>query len=134
MIKHNQQRKLFHFYLLKTTSKGHKTADNLFTAFSDQTNHINFTDRHYRVSDHIDSHRNVCESRIFMKKHIQIYVPKCPRTYEKNLLNLLKSSIPDISTSTLTIFSVKTFEKLCRTMKWRLLKPRLLIFKFLKID
>ena len=51
-----------------------------------------------------------------MKKHIQIYVPKRPRTYKKYLLNLLKSSIPDIFTSTLTIFSVETLEKLCQTM------------------
>ena len=50
-----------------------------------------------------------------MKNHVQIYVPKCPRTYEK-LLNLLKSSIPDIFTSTLTIFSVETLEKLCLAM------------------
>ena len=37
--------------------------------------------------------------------HVQIYVPIRPRTFEKNLLNLLKSSIPDISTSMSTIFS-----------------------------
>ena len=37
--------------------------------------------------------------------------------YQKNLLNLLKSSIPDISTSMLTIFSVETLETLSRL--WR---------------
>ena len=68
-----------------------------------------------RVTDHVEMYVNVCESRIFLKNHVQIYVPKCPRTYEK-LLNLLKSSIPDIFTSTLTIFSVETLEKLCQAM------------------
>ena len=58
--------------------------------------------------------RNVSELHRFMKNQIQIYVPKRSRTYEKHLLDLLKSSIPDIFTSTLTIFSVKTLEKLCR--------------------
>ena len=37
-------------------------------------------------------------------------------TYEKNLLNLLKSSIPDISTCMSTIFSVETLETLCQSM------------------
>ena len=49
--------------------------------------------------------RNVRESRRFMKNQVQIYVPKCPGMYEKHLLNLLQSSIPGISTSTLTIFN-----------------------------
>ena len=44
---------------------------------------------------------------------MQIDVPKRPRTYEKHLLNLFESSIPDNSTSMLTIFSVGTLEKLC---------------------
>ena len=70
----------------------------------------------------VQSRRNVCESHTFMKNHVQIYVLKCPRTYKKHLLNLLKSSIPDISTSMLTIFSVQTHEKLCQTMQWRLIK------------
>ena len=39
-----------------------------------------------------------------------------PRTYENHLLNLLGSSIPDISTSILTIYSVETLENLCQTM------------------
>ena len=65
-------------------------------------------------SQGVQSHRNAHESRIFMKNHAQIYVPKCSRTYKK--LNLLKSSIPDIFTSMLTIFSVETLEKLCQTM------------------
>ena len=46
-----------------------------------------------------------------MKNHVQIYIPKCPRTYENHLLNLLESSIPDISSSMLTIFSIGTLEK-----------------------
>ena len=40
----------FQFFFLKTTSKWHKTADNLLTAFYDQINHINFTDRYYLCS------------------------------------------------------------------------------------
>ena len=56
------------------------------------------------------------EIMCFMKNHVQIFVPKGPRTYEKHLLNLLKSSIPDISTSLLTIFSVEILEKLCQTV------------------
>ena len=43
-----------------------------------------------------------------MTNHVEIYVPKRPRRYEKHLLNLLKSSIPDIFTSMLMIFSVQT--------------------------
>ena len=39
-----------------------------------------------------------------------------PRTYENHLLNLLGSSIPDISTNILTIYSVETLENLCQTM------------------
>ena len=57
------------------------------------------------------SSRNIHESRRFMKNHVQIFVPKHPRTYEKPLLNLLKSSIPDIFTSVLTTFSIETLEK-----------------------
>ena len=64
----------------------------------------------------VQSRRNVRESRRFMKNHVQIYVPKCHRTYAKHLLNLLKSSIPDIFTFMLTIFSVKTLEKVCQTI------------------
>ena len=51
-----------------------------------------------------------------MKNHEQIYVPKCPRMYENNLLNLLESPIPDISTSILTILSIETLENLCQTV------------------
>ena len=51
-----------------------------------------------------------------MKNHRQILVPKRPRMYEKRVLSFLKSSIPDIFTSTLTVFSVKTLEKLSHTM------------------
>ena len=64
----------------------------------------------------VQSCRYVHESRRFMKSKVQICVPKRPRTYENHLLNLLKSSIPDISSSMLTIFSIKTPEKLCQTM------------------
>ena len=64
----------------------------------------------------VQSRRNVRESRRFMKNHVQTYVPKRPGTYKKHLLNLLKSSIPDVFTSKLTIFSVETLEKLCQTM------------------
>ena len=65
-----------------------------------------------------DARGILCELRRykFMKNRVQIYVPKRPRTYDKHVLNLLKSSIPDIFTSTLTIFSVETLEKLCQTM------------------
>ena len=49
-------------------------------------------------------------NRVVMKNHVQIYVPKRHRTYEKHLINLLKSSIPDISASTLTILSVEILE------------------------
>ena len=69
-----------------------------------------------RLTQGVGSRRNVHESRRFMKNHVQIYVPKRPRTYEKRLLNLLKSSIPYISASTLTMFSVEILEKLCQTM------------------
>ena len=62
--------------------------------------------RFCKVSDHVEIYAN----------HIQIYVQKRPRTYEKHQLNLLKSFIPDISTSTSTIYSVETLEKLCQTM------------------
>ena len=72
----------------------------------------------------VRSRRNVHQLRRFMKNHVQIYVPKRPRTYEKHLLNLLKSSIPYISASTLTMFSIEILEKLCQTMYWRLLKTR----------
>ena len=85
-----------------------------------------------RSTQGVRSRRDVCESCRFLKNHIQIYVPKRPRTYEKYLLNFLKSSIPDISASTLTIFSVEILEKLCQTMEWRLLKTRLRISQFLK--
>ena len=78
----------------------------------------------------VQSRRNVCESRRFMKNCVQIYVPKRPRTYEKHLLNLLEPSISEIFTSTLTIFSVKSLEKLCQTMSWRLLKTQLCIVSF----
>ena len=80
----------------------------------------------------VRSRRNVRESHRFMKNHIQIYVPKCPRTYKKHLVNLLRSFIPDISM--LTILSVDTLEKMCQTAQWRLLKTRLWISQFLKID
>ena len=40
----------FSFFLFQTTSKEHKTADNLLTAFNDQINYIAFTDRHYLSS------------------------------------------------------------------------------------
>ena len=60
----------------------------------------------------VQSRKNVHESRKLQKNHVQIYVPIHPRTYEKNLLNLLKSSIQDISTSMSTLFSVETLEKL----------------------
>ena len=63
----------------------------------------------------VRSRRSVRELRRFMKNHIQIYVPKCPRAYEKHL-DLLKSTIPDIFTSILTILSIKTLEKLCGTL------------------
>ena len=86
-----------------------------------------------RSTQGVRSRRNIRESRRFMKSHVQIYIPKRHRTYEKHLLNLLKSSIPDISASTLTIFSVEILEKLCQTI-WRLHKTRLQIFQFLKID
>ena len=69
-----------------------------------------------RSTQGVRSRRTVRESRRFMKNHVQIYVTKRPRTYGKHLLNLLKSSIPDISASTLTIFSVEILEKLCQTM------------------
>ena len=69
-----------------------------------------------------------------MKIHIQIYVPKRPRTYEKHLLNLLKSSISVIFKRTSTIVSVETIEKLCQIMQLHLLKTRLRISQFLKID
>ena len=81
----------------------------------------------------VQSRRNVRELRRFMKSHVQIYIPKRHRMYEKYLLNLMKSSIPDISARTLTIFSVEILEKLCQTI-WRLHKTRLQIFQFLKID
>ena len=43
-------KKVLSFFLLKTTSKGHKTTDNLLIAFNDQINHVNFTDWHYLCS------------------------------------------------------------------------------------
>ena len=64
-----------------------------------------------RVSDP----RNLHELHRFKKNHIQIYVSISERK-KKNLLNLLKSSIPDISTRLLTIFNIKTLEKLCQFM------------------
>ena len=48
---------------------------------------------------------DVRKSHRFMKNHVQIYVPKRPRTYEEHLLILLNSSIPDISSSMLTILA-----------------------------
>ena len=63
------------------------------------------------ITQGVRSRRNVCESLRSMKNHVQIYVPKRPRTYEKHLLNLLISSIPDISTSTLKL--LKSCDKLC---------------------
>ena len=54
---------------------------------------------------------------------------------KKNLLNLLKSFIPDISTGTSTIFSVKTLKScvsLCCDIY--LIKTRLRVSEFLKID
>ena len=51
---------------------------------------------------------HMCELHRLKKNDAQIYVPIRPRTYDKNLLNLLKSSIPEISSSTSTIFSVET--------------------------
>ena len=69
-----------------------------------------------------------------MKNHIEIYVPKCPRTYEKHLLDLLKSSIPDNFTSTLTIFSVKTLEKLCQSCVMASTKNLTVDFPVSKID
>ena len=47
----------------------------------------------------VRSRSNVRESRRFMKNHVQTFVSKRPRTYEKHLRNLFKSPIPDISTS-----------------------------------
>ena len=69
------------------------------------------TGKHNDSWQGVRSSRNVCELLRFMKNHIQIYVPKCSRMYEKHLLNLLESSIPDISTY-ISIFSVGTLEKL----------------------
>ena len=65
-----------------------------------------------------------------MKNHVQIYIPKCPRTYEKHLLNLLKSSRYFHK----HIDHIETLEKLCQTMKWHLLKTQLRISQFLKIE
>ena len=77
---------------------------------------VNFFFKKTSQKQGVRSRRNVRESRRLWKNHVQIYVRICPRTYEKNLLNLLKSSIPDIFTSTLTIFSVETIETLCQSM------------------
>ena len=79
----------------------------------------------------VRSHGNVGESLRFNKNYLQIYVPIRPRMYEKNLIHLLKTSIPDISTNMSTIvFSVETLKKLCEFMLWRLLR----ISQFLKTD
>ena len=54
--------------------------------------------------------------------------------YDKNLLNLLKLSIPNISTCTSTIFSVETLEKVCCLCNGvYLIKIRLRIPQLLKI-
>ena len=82
----------------------------------------------------VRSRRNVRESCRFMKNHVQVYVPKCPRTHEKHLLNLLTSYIPDISANMLIICRIKVLEKLCQTMLWRPLKTQLQISQFLRID
>ena len=71
------------------------------------------TKKKKKISKCVRSRRNVRESCRFMKSHIQIYVPKFLRTFEKHLLNLLKSAILDISTIMWTIFSIETLEKLC---------------------
>ena len=56
-----------------------------------------------------------------------------PQNVRKTSTKFVETSIPDISTSTLTIFRVETLDKLCHTMQWCLLKTRLWISKFVKI-
>ena len=68
-------------------------------------------------------------NRVDFRKTCTDLCPNMPRTYEKNALNLLKSSIQDISTSTTTMFSIETLEKLCQSM---LIKTGLRIFPFSK--
>ena len=68
--------------------------------------------KNIKVSDHVDT----CESHRFLKNQVQIFVQILPRTLAKNILNLLKPSIPAISTSMLTIFSVNNLTKMCQSM------------------
>ena len=60
------------------------------------SHHLILSEPHW-LSNHVEMYVNRVDLR---KNHTQIYVPIHPRTYQKNLLNLLKSSIPDISRST----------------------------------
>ena len=71
----------------------------------------------HRVSNHVEMYVN----RIDFRKITYSLMSQ----YKKSLLNLFKSSIPDISTSMSTIFSVETLEKLCQSMLWRLLNQNL---------
>ena len=69
-----------------------------------------------RVSDHVEIYMNHIDFRKITYRFMSQYALE--RT--KKNLNLLKSSIADISTSTLTIFSVETLET-WQSMLWRLL-------------
>ena len=57
-----------------------------------------------------ESHR----SKKIMCRFKAEYAPQL--TKKKNPINLLKLSIPDISTSMSTIFSIENLDKLCQSM------------------
>ena len=88
--------------------------------------------KHYQG---VRSRRKVCESHRLWKNHVQINFPIRPRTYEKSLLNLFKSSKPNISTSTSTMLASKLL-KICVRLFYSvyLIKTKLRIFRFLKVD
>ena len=76
--------------------------------------------------------RNECESCRLKKKSHRFMSQCAPGRMKKNLLDLLKSSIPDISTRKLLRNCV--YLRACNSIYMYLIKTRLRISQFLKID
>ena len=76
--------------------------------------------------------RNECESCRLKKKSHRFMSQCAPGCMKKNLLDLLKSSIPDISTRKLLRNCV--YLRTCNSIYMYLIKARLRISQFLKID
>ena len=89
-----------------------------------------------RVSEHVEMYVNRIDFRKITYRFMSLKVtfPIRPRAYKRNLLNLLKSSISDISTSMSTIFGVETWKIVSVYVMSSTLSKLDRIFWFLKVD